>query len=236
MQNTKLRSFNKSQSWSDSLLLRTFIEMNTLPDIPVSKIHAFWEWFMENEGVIRKFFEAEELVNKELLVEMINNRVLDFGLFTWEVGPGVDKPYYLLISPNGDKDLLGLSRSVVHAAPDLPQWEFYPAKPPREEPLTFKLYDSFMRVCEVDASAWEFSLMEAETEGIELVIKSPSMDHLDEETQFETADKVVVNLIGEAWAIEYIEDLVLVSAFGPEEAEKAFPIQQLRFRMEEFLF
>ena len=186
------------------------------------------------EGAIRSFFTEEEPVNKELIVESMNNRVLDFGMFTWEIGPGKDRPYYFLISPNGDKERLALSRQIIHHAPELPDWEFHAARPLREVELTFSLYDSMFRACEVDAHTWEFALAGGPEEGIEITIKAQDLDHLDEDTQFEAADRVVMGLLGEEMFIDEVEDLVLVNAFSDEEASRSYPIQQLAFRLQEF--
>ena len=76
------------------------------------KIDQFWSWFVQMEGPIRSFFTEEEPVNKDLIIESMNNRVLDFGMFTWEIGPGMNQPYYFLISPNGDKERLQISRQI----------------------------------------------------------------------------------------------------------------------------
>ena len=197
------------------------------------KIEHFWKWFTQMEGPIRSFFTEEEPVNKELIVESMNNRVLDFGMFTWEIGPGQDRPYYFLISPNGDKERLALSRQIIHHAPELPGWEFYPARPLRAVELSFSMYDSMFRACEVDAHTWEFALEGDTKEGIEVIIKASDLNHLDEDTQFEAADRVVMGLLGEEVFIDQVEDLVLVSDFSPEEASRSYPIQQLAFRLQE---
>ncbi|MEM9721926.1 MAG: hypothetical protein AAGA10_21855 [Bacteroidota bacterium] len=197
------------------------------------KIAHFWKWFVQMEGPIRSFFTEEEPVNRDLIVESMNNRVLDFGIFTWEIGPGKDRPYYFLISPNGDKERLELSRKIIHQAPDLPNWEFLSARPIQEVELSFSIYDNMFRKCEVNAQQWEFALGGDRRKGVEVVIKALDIEHLDEDTQFEAADRVVMGLIGEAVFIDQIADLVIVNDFSSQEASKSYPIQQLAFRLQE---
>ncbi|MEM6380665.1 MAG: hypothetical protein AAF705_20950, partial [Bacteroidota bacterium] len=67
------------------------------------KIDDFWEWFLLMEQRFLDFFEDRTPGNKEALIEHLNNKVLDFGLFSWEMGPGKTKKYYFTVSPNGNE-------------------------------------------------------------------------------------------------------------------------------------
>ena len=214
--------------------MRTFGPMEKA-SVLEKKIEHFWSWFQQMEGPIRSFFTEEEPVNKELIIEAINNRVLDFGLFTWEIGPGKQQPYYFLISPNGDRERLQTSRKIIAAAPSISNWEMYPARPIQEDVLAFSVYDNLYRTCKVDAHPWEFALNQDASQKFELVIKALNVEHLDEDTQFEAADRVAMGLLGEALFIDQIEDTTLVTGFEEEEASRSYPITQLHFRLEELL-
>ncbi len=196
------------------------------------KIDQFWSWFVQMEGPIRSFFTEEEPVNKDLIIESMNNRVLDFGMFTWEIGPGKEQPYYFLISPNGDKERLHISRQIIGSAPSLEHWELFPGRQTLDAPLSFNLYDNFYRTCEIDAQEWEFALNGDSNQGFELVIKALNIDYLDEDTQFEAADRVAMGLLGEENFIDFIDEIILVTGFEEEEETRSYPIHQLPFRVE----
>ena len=67
------------------------------------KIIQFWEWFQENEA------NYKEVEDPQAAVEAMDERVLGFGLFSWEIGEGQSRPYYFMISPNGDGNRMDIS-------------------------------------------------------------------------------------------------------------------------------
>ena len=88
-----------------------------------AKIEQFWNWFTENEHRFRKVTDVREAV------EAMDDQILEFGLFKWEIGPGINKPFYLTLSPNGNEERLELSKMIMDLSPDLRQWEFNYCKP-----------------------------------------------------------------------------------------------------------
>lgn len=193
-----------------------------------ARIKSFWQWFIGMEDNIREYFEEEEMVDKSALIESINNRVLDFGLFAWEIGPGASRSFYLTISPNGDKQRLRISRLIIEGAPDLPDWEFYYARPAVAGGLQFTLYDDFMVEREVDASPWKYVLLKKQDERLEVVLEAPNVHHLDPDTQLIAGERVVNSLLGEAAVIENIHRVRVVEALDPEQREDSAPVAELR--------
>lgn len=193
-----------------------------------ARIQSFWQWFVKTEDSIREYFTEEEVVDKAALVESINNRVLDFGLFAWEIGPGVSRSFYLTISPNGDKQRLRISRRIIEAAPNLPDWEFHYARPPKEWDLQFTLYDDFMVEREVDASPWQYALLKRQDERFEVILEAPNVHHLDPDTRQMAGERVVNSLLGEEAVIGQVYRVRVTEELEPEQRETSAPITELR--------
>ncbi len=192
-----------------------------------SKIDSFWDWFLEEEENIKDFFEEEEVIDKDALVDTINERVLDFGLFRWEIGPGQRRPFYLLISPNGNAERLRLSKRIMEDAPDLPDWEFYPARPSRSDALQFRLYDNFMTEQAIDASNWQYVLLDTPTEKVDILLEAPNIAGLDEETQWVAGEQGVTNLLGEEQKIARVRTVMVVAELEEEQQEQSTPVGEM---------
>ena len=134
------------------------------------KIDDFWEWFLLMEQRFLDFFEDRTPGNKEALIEHLNNKVLDFGMFSWEMGPGKTKKYYFTVSPNGSEQRMRISQQLMQSAPNLPDWELNYYKPPKDNELTLSLYDDFLIKRDIDASNWQFFLSRPSS-GIEFCCK-----------------------------------------------------------------
>ena len=117
-----------------------------------TKIEKLWKWFVANENQIIDSFQNESLV--DFIVGNLDNLILDFGMFAWEIGPGKAKSWFFTISPNGDKDLMVVSKKIMAAAPTLDDWEFNYCKPAKEWDRKFIIYDCNMNQQHIDASNW----------------------------------------------------------------------------------
>ncbi len=201
-------------------------------DAKTEQIESFWEWFVEYEDTIKEFFDEETLIDKKALIEEINNQVLDFGMFSWEIGPGSSRNYYLTISPNGKPDQLELSRRIMAAAPDLPDWEFHHAKPAKDWNLQFTIYDDFMHERLIDASSWQFALMPHSGGQVDIFLQTDNIDFLDAETRATAGDLVVTNLLGEERKINYVRRIEVLSAHEEPQQAANQPIQLLRQQLE----
>lgn len=197
------------------------------------QIEAFWDWFLTAEAGIRAYFSEEEGpgVDKNLLIEQINNRVLDFGHFAWEIGPGQDRDFHFLISPNGSAQLLEVSKEIMRAAPDLGRWEFYPARPPRPERLQFKLYDDYMLERNVDATNWRCVLLKKLDGTMQVLLEVNTITHLDNDTQQLAAQMLVTNLLGEELKINRIHKIDVVNELEMMHESMSFPVAELPKRV-----
>jgi nucleoid DNA-binding protein len=134
----------------------------------------------------------------------MDNQVLSFGLFTWELRMGEADSFSFIISPNGSAELLIISKRIIKHAPKLNGWDFFSAKPVNNDLLQFSLFDETMNECEVDARNWSFELKKNKKELIDLVVSSKNISHLDSETAQRAAEIVVTALLGEELKIKRI--------------------------------
>lgn len=174
------------------------------------KIDHFWEWFFEHENVFR-----EDDVPAEL-VEQLDNHILDFGLFSWQIGDADTKQKFLTISPNGNPKRLELSQQIIDAAPYSGNWEFNYCKQAIDWDYVFEMYDSFMVLQTIDASDWEYTMVEKTSGNVQISLRvmHPSLtDFMDKKA---AGDLVMTNILGEEDLIECVEDLILVRSFIPE--------------------
>lgn len=195
------------------------------------KIDSFWEWFSANDERIKEVLLGHSEQDKEALVKTLNNQVLTLGMFTWEMGHGTTSPFYLTISPNGDKELLALSREIMAAAPYLPDWELNHAKPALDWDLKFQLYDEEYIERKVDASKWKFSLRQHHEEGVTIILEAGNIGHLDYETKKTATEQVVISLLGEEQKIMYVQEIETTNQLKPSST----PIQQLKQKFDAFI-
>ena len=209
--------------------------MYTEQDGMNARIQAFWQWFAEKEASIQEYFEEEEMVSRSELIDDIDDKVLSFGLFSWEIAPGRYKPFYFSISPNGNKDRLGISKQIIEGAPRFADWEFYYAKPVNIEGLKFKIHDDFMVQHEVDASQWNYVLQINAEKKAEVLLEAGNIHHLDADTQRIAADIALINLLGEEVKINNIYRFDVVVELESILRKKSAPVSQLSRHLAELL-
>ena len=190
-----------------------------------AKIREFWDWFIIHE---RKFREVED---PEKVVNMLNDRVLDFGFFRWELGEGTYKPHRFIISPNGDRQRLQLSKQIMALAPIMPDWEFFPFKPPGEWDYTFSMYDAAMMLQTFNAANWRCLIETDADHRIKVILCGENLWRLDPDDLPAAANLVVTNIVGEEFRIYHIRDIELYEELDEEDAEQSFPISELRDRL-----
>lgn len=196
-------------------------------------IKLFWDWFVANEEKIKEILDDDIHPQRDALVREMDNHILGFGLFTWEMGPiEHSRSFYLTISPNSDKDLLEISKSIIALAPDFRDWTFNYAKPVKEGDLLLNLYDEDFNEHRVDALEWHFVLVPQGNKKTDIIIEAPNMSQLDNETRLEAGSLVVSSLLGEEQRIRLVRKIDIVDIFDPAHKNSATPMAQLKQRFE----
>lgn len=195
-----------------------------------AKIESFWEWFIDNESRIKAAVNETSEEDRTELIHSIDNQVLEFGMFKWEIGHGSTKPFYLTISPNGSKELLLISKNIIQSAPVLSDWEFNYSTPVKDWNLQFSLFDDFMIERDIDASNWKF-ILERSINQIKIIIEAANIATIDEQTQLTAANYVITNLVGEECRINTIHAIEVVGKLD-EKQSLGFPIIKLKQKIE----
>jgi len=172
------------------------------------KIDDLWEWFQENEEhTLRTLYIGESAALKELK-NMLDEKILSFGHFTWEINEGSSKKFKFVISPNREFELLQISKKIIAEAPELEHWEFLSSKEKVRVIEPFKIYDESLDPHLVNVAEWKFKV-ENET----VFVYAPSLKNIDAETEQHALDLVATALLGEEFRIFNIKKLVKVDEY-----------------------
>lgn len=190
------------------------------------KIENLWNWFVSNEDEIIDVVDND--LASDYIVESLDNRILDFGLFSWEISPGKSKAWSLTISPNGDTDLLKVSREIMNNAPQLSNWEFHYCKQAKEWNKEFEIYDELMTEHSIVASSWNFVALPKKGNQVQLIIEANNILHLDDETQLSAGELFVLNEIGEKAIIQKVSSILVVNELDKKYKEQRVSIDQMK--------
>ncbi len=184
-------------------------------------ITAFWVWFSENCQSFGNHFENTALI-KEL-----DKRVSGLGNLTWEVRPGKKSAKALVISPNGNLELLPLTKQIVANATACAGWAFYYAKPPKTWELIFKIKTQDSMWVEIDASGWEYILLRYEDGMFEIVLKALAIYELNDGDKQVAAEILLDGVMGEELRMTTICSVDIVLEFEDAYQDKGCNIKYL---------
>ncbi len=185
------------------------------------KVVDFWNYFFLIE---EKLTETE--IDEKILDEL-DSRVLALGEFTWEIGPGKVKEYSFVISPAGNKELLTVSREIIESAPENSKWEFYPAVQIKDWDFFFSFYSMNGDKIELDASGWEYVLLEYPDHTFEIILKAENLVGFSEDDKIIASEIVLDGAIGEEVRIDKISYIEVVDVFESEYLKKASSIRNI---------
>lgn len=189
--------------------------------ININKIEKFWNWFSEN---CQNF--GIDFSNTALL-ETLDTKISDLGDFTWEVGPGKTADNALVISPNGDLELLTYSKEIIANAKNCTGWEYYYAKPAKQWELVFNFETTSGEQIEIDASNWEYVLLKYEDGMFEIILKAVNINGLGDDDKLMSAEILLDGIIGEELRMTTICSIDVVQEFEEGYRNKSSKIKNL---------
>jgi len=192
------------------------------------KLEVFWQWFVKNSAAIKKVIEIDDAKEGERIVEELNNFILDFGMFTWDIGQNEHNVWFFLISPNGDPELFLLSQRIMSDAPNHLDWLFLSSRPAKTWDRQFSIYNNEMDLIQIDSSFWSYVAFEDDNGQIELVFEAQNIADLDEETSEFAVNQFLVNEIGEKERIIRISSVTVVPILDEDDMDDRYPINILR--------
>ncbi|CAM3163146.1 hypothetical protein DRF59_11295 [Chryseobacterium flavum] len=178
------------------------------------EFNNFWNWIENNiEYLTPKKITAE-------YIDLLDAEIEKIGDFSWEIGfdNRVNKNF-LTISPEGDAELLKLSRTIINEAPAIEGWIFYSSKPPKQWKLIFNLLINDEKV-QFNATEWKYILYKYPDNVYDVVIQVPKSYMPYDEYFHEIGDIAVTGELGEAFVIEYINEIDVVYEFDKEDIGK----------------
>jgi hypothetical protein len=191
-----------------------------------NKINDFWNWFVEHEEKFRI------ITDPHAAREMLDNQILPFGVFAWEIGEGQNKPHTLTISPNGNSKMLRRSQAIIGEAPDLKYWEFFAARPARDWDFILEMYDSFMVKQRIDTSDWEYLFRLTPEFKIRVLLYAENIDFLDADDKISASDFVINSIIGEADKIDYVDSIEFIPFVDETQEDDIKSLLEMKFEFE----
>jgi len=182
------------------------------------EIAGFWEWFSKHHSELA----APSLPQQ--LIEDLENHLFAIHRLDWEIGPGLGTRNFFALSPRGDEKLLPLTRSIIAQAIKINNWDFYPAKPPRQWDLFFKL-DVGGQEVEVDGKLWEFVAYRFEDGTYDLIFRPNRGHKLPEDYLYWAASIILDGEMGEEKRIELIKNIEIVKSWDETAAKSAQPVR-----------
>lgn len=196
------------------------------------KIETFWQWFVKNESVIKECIEQETAPNQAYVVNQMNELILDLGVFTWDIGLDESNNWFLLISPNGNRDNLSISQHIILEAPTHLNWNFHASRPAKNWNRRFIVHSFDMEEIDVDASPWEYIAFREEDNRLEIILEAKNIDHLDPETAESAANQFLVGELGEETRINRIAALQIVKSVDTVYEKEKVSISELKSHVE----
>jgi len=147
--------------------------------------------------------------------------------FSWEIGPGLSKPWRLVISPSLNGDLRELAKSIVAVSPALRDWEFHSPRQPKKWDFKFELEDPKERgPIELDASTWKFVLLKYPDGKNEILLKAEAQTKLKKKQRTLAATIVLESILGEETLLDCVDDYQLVKELEPRLNKMLRPIRR----------
>lgn len=193
---------------------------------PSREIQIFWQWFETIAADLGKDFDDPALLGE------LDRRVSELGDVSWEIGPGLVEECALVITPDGSKDQLATSRSIVESAPQIRGWEFHWAKPPKRWEKQFEIESDRGGVIPVDARSWRYVLFRFPDGTFDVILEQSNLAAASEGDRYTAAVVLLDGILGELRRLELIGGIEAVAALPKEQEAKASPIDVLSKHLE----
>ncbi len=188
----------------------------------IDRVEAFWAWFTTIAAGLAANVEEPTLVHE------LDARVRDLDeALSWEIGPGLSKPWQFVISPNLDPELREKTRAIVSRAPALSEWEFHPSRQAKLWDYQLQLGPAERRTS-IDASKWTFVLLRYPDGDHEVLLRARDLPPLSDEERWQAAAIALESILGEDAVLDRVHEFELLNELEPRFAERERPIQELR--------
>lgn len=196
----------------------------------VAAIDNWWQEFQDKREKIEKAFEPKSRYNLPKLMEE-TLQAIHPGLM-WEFGRAVKHTpgHRLVITPESQRYLRPMVRTILERAPKIPNWEFYAyrlAETPDEAIGMVKPRVGF------DVSSAVFAAALAPGRKIDLFFGFPEDEELDEDQARQAAFVITETLFGEQFLDNWIGEMGLLS--DRPDATNPLSLQQGQIAVAKFV-
>jgi hypothetical protein len=190
------------------------------------RLNEFWNWFAANAESISSNARPDLLEKLNEKLRQVDQRL------SWEIGPGRHEPWLLAISPNLDKSLVDDARKVITEAPEIPGWELYATRQPKQWDFRVEIdCGSSHEKVYLDASDWQFVLLRYPDGLREILLTGPNLPVLTDDQRWQAAAIVLEGVLGEESLLENVDEFELVVKMEPRFKNNKRPISELKAAM-----
>jgi hypothetical protein len=159
----------------------------------IAAIDRWWQSFQAQQTNIEKLFTRKSEWNlpqfMEDTLQAIDPRLM------WEFGPAVRQPgHRLVITPESQRWLRPMVRTLLERAPKIAGWEFYPYRLPEASEQTVQTVKGRLGI---DVTSAQIDASVAPGRKVELQFAFPRKKKLDHETAMQAAFVTTETLMGE---------------------------------------
>jgi hypothetical protein len=159
----------------------------------VAAIDRWWQAFQSQTSDLEALFQRRSEWDLPQFMED-TLQAIDPGLM-WEYGTALRQPgNRLVITPESQRWLRPMLRTLLERAPKLPGWEFYPYRPPETDEMTVETVKGRVGV---DITGALIAASVAPGRKVDLNFAFPRAADLDEETAAQAAFVATESLLGE---------------------------------------
>lgn len=191
----------------------------------------FWDWFAAHAEQVAAAARASggPCEPEGVLAELDQHiRSLDSEI-GWEIGPH-DHGWFLALSPKGTREGLAKTAALVGQAPNLDDWRFLAAKPPKTWDRQFDLSGR-----RIDARTWRYRLRRWDDGALGVIWGVDDQVDSDDETSEELGWFVLESELGEEVVITNFVDVEMTNLAAWNEADQGNAITALREHVESML-
>jgi hypothetical protein len=186
----------------------------------IAAIDHWWHEFQAKMEKIENAFKPKSRYNLPKFMEE-TLQAIHPGLM-WEFGPAVKQKdgYRLVITPESQRYLRPMVRTILERAPKLPNWEFYGYRVPEAPELTI---DTVKGRVNVDLGDAVVAASPAPGRKVDLYFGFPGQEDLEEDQARQAAFIATETLLGEQFLDNWIGEIGLLSD-NPEPAIQPLPL------------
>ena len=183
-------------------------------------VEEFWDWFSQNSARLKKIIDEGNCAD---LVDETNEKIRKaIPSIGWCYGPGEGEGRHsLTLSPACDRDQQLLAEYWLSRKPDIPDWDFYPAKQGDRSNDSCSIETGGFRF--VLKEIWVSAELDLENQKLDLTAWHHHFHEVDENEQYRVTFLWLDEILG-----EYdVENYIYLKEFTTEKLADSIPLNEL---------